>query len=138
MDVTQQAFIKMFQHLGRFEIRDKTHIEVLLYRWIKKIVTNCSIDYLRRENRRIRGLAISELTKEYTDVTRSSDGKLLYEELVALISQLPPAYQRVFNLYVIEGYSHQDIAKLLKISSGTSKSNLSKARTHLQKHLGKI
>jgi len=137
-DVTQHAFLNMFRNLDRFEVIDKTHLEQLVCRWIKRIVTNCSIDYLRKEKCRCRSFVVAELTKDYADANRSPDEKLLHLELVALVKRLPPAYQKVFNLYVIEGYSHHDIAKMLKITRNTSKSNLSKARTHLQKILKQI
>jgi RNA polymerase sigma-70 factor (ECF subfamily) len=136
MEVTQHAFLNIFRHLRRFEVRDKTHLEQLVCCWIKKIVTNSSIDYLRWEKRHRRCVALFELTKDYADTVGSPDDVLLRKELVSLTKLLPPAYQRVFNLYAIEGYSHPDIAKMLNITSGTSKSNLSKARTHLQKILG--
>ncbi|MBK7224004.1 MAG: hypothetical protein IPH96_00725 [Saprospiraceae bacterium] len=59
------------------------------------------------------------------------------EELLALTNKLPPVYKMVLNLYAIEGYSHEEIAKLLKINVGTSKSNLFKARTFLAKLIAK-
>jgi RNA polymerase sigma factor (sigma-70 family) len=137
-DVSQNAFLKMFRCLGRFEVKDAINLEHLVHSWIATIVKNASIDYLRRENARGRGLATFELTEDYADADRSPDQKLLQKDLVALITRLPPAYRTAFSLYVIEGYSHPDIAKILKIKCGTSKSNLSKARAHLQKILGKI
>lgn len=138
MDVSQHAFLKMFRHLDRLEVEDAKNLELVVHSWIAKIVKNASIDYLRKENARGRGIATSELTKDYADADRSPDEKLLHQDLVSLLTRLPPAYRTVFTLYVIEGYSHPDIAKMLKIKCGTSKSNLSKARTHLQKILGKI
>ena len=138
MDVTQHAFLKMFRRLDRLEVKDAKNLEIVVHSWIAKIVKNASIDYLRRENTHNRGIATSELKKDYAGADRPPDEKLLHEDLVFLITRLPPAYRTVFNLYVIEGYSHQDIAKMLKIERGTSKSNLCKARIHLQKILGKI
>jgi RNA polymerase sigma-70 factor (ECF subfamily) len=67
------------------------------------------------------------------DKTQSSDQSLLYKELVKEIKKLPPSYRVVFNMYVIDGFTHQEIANQLGISVGTSKSNLSKARAILQK-----
>ena len=66
--------------------------------------------------------------------TESGENKLLYKDLIILIRKLSPAYRVVFNLYVIDGYSHPEIAGMLNISTGTSKSNLAKARAFLQKH----
>lgn len=67
----------------------------------------------------------------------TSDMTILYKELIRYIKVLPPSYRSVFNLYVIDGFSHQEIARLLGISVGTSKSSLSKARQILQKYLKK-
>ena len=62
---------------------------------------------------------------------------MVYKELIGLVRKLSPAYRVVFNLHVIDGYSHPEIAKMLGISVGTSKSNLAKAKAFLQKHLVK-
>jgi RNA polymerase sigma-70 factor (ECF subfamily) len=67
----------------------------------------------------------------------SPDDKLLYKELIELVRKLSPSYRAVFNMYVIDGYSHQEIADMLGISVGTSKSNLARARAFLQKYLVK-
>jgi RNA polymerase sigma-70 factor (ECF subfamily) len=67
------------------------------------------------------------------DKNQSSDQSLLYKELVKEIKKLPPSYRTVFNMYVMDGFTHQEIADTLGISIGTSKSNLSKARVILQR-----
>jgi len=69
------------------------------------------------------------------DTSNGGENQLMYKELISLIKKLSPAYRVVFNLHVIDGYSHQEIAEMLGISVGTSKSNLAKARAFLQKHL---
>ena len=96
---------------------------------------NAAIDYMRREMNNQQTYAIPEHIWEHKDNGQSSDNSLLYKELMCLVKELPPAYRMVFNLHVIEGYSHPEIAKMLGITTGTSKSNLSKARVHLQKAL---
>lgn len=65
--------------------------------------------------------------------TDQADSRLMYKELICYLKELPPAYNRVFNLYVIDGYSHAEIASMLNISVGTSKSNLFRAKEILQK-----
>jgi RNA polymerase sigma-70 factor (ECF subfamily) len=72
---------------------------------------------------------------ESADNSLSPDQSLLYKELVAMVKQLPPAYRAVFNMVVIDGLTHHEVAGLLNISVGTSKSNLSRARVLLQKHI---
>jgi RNA polymerase sigma-70 factor (ECF subfamily) len=136
-NAANDAFIKIFKGFEKFEIRDAKNIEAMLMGWIRKIVVNVSIDYMRKES------LISERTTLRNDgwsqpnASNNGDNQLMYKELIALIKKLSPAYRVVFNLHVIDGYSHQEIADMLGISVGTSKSNLAKARAFLQKHLVK-
>jgi RNA polymerase sigma factor (sigma-70 family) len=134
-EVTHDAYLKMFRNFGRFEVRDKDKVEMLLIGWIRRVVINAAIDYMRREINNTQTYAIPEHVWEHKDEAQSSDNSVLYKELITLVKELPPAYRMVFNLHVIEGYSHPEIAKMLGITTGTSKSNLSKARAHLQKAL---
>ena len=134
-EVTHDAYLKMFRNFGRFEVRDKDKVEMLLIGWIRRVVINAAIDYMRREINNTQSYPIPEHVWEHGDESQSSDNSVLYKELIALVKELPPAYRMVFNLHVIEGYSHPEIAKMLGITTGTSKSNLSKARAHLQKAL---
>jgi len=134
-EVTHDAFLKMFRNFSRFEVRDKEKVEMLLIGWIRRVVINAAIDYMRREMNNNNTYPIPEHVWEHKDESAASDNSVLYKELIALVKELPPAYRTVFNLHVIEGYSHPEIAKMLGITTGTSKSNLSKARVHLQKAL---
>ena len=97
------------------------------------IMVNTAIDHLRKNNFLPEIGDISDSVWAQEDKSQSSDQMLLYKELVKQIKKLPPSYRTVFNLYIIEGLTHQEIANLLGISVGTSKSNLSKARVILQK-----
>jgi RNA polymerase sigma factor (sigma-70 family) len=135
VEVVHDGFLKMFRNFSRFEVRDKDKIEMLLIGWIRRVVINAAIDYMRREMNNQQTYPIPEHIWEHKDDGQSSDNSLLYKELMILVKELPPAYRMVFNLHVIEGYSHPEIAKMLGITTGTSKSNLSKARAHLQKAL---
>jgi RNA polymerase sigma-70 factor (ECF subfamily) len=135
VEVTHDAFLKMFRNFSRFEVRDIEKLEMLLIGWIRRVVINAAIDYMRREMNNHHSYPIPEHVWEHKDDGQSSDNSLLYKELMVMIKELPPAYRMVFNLHVIEGYSHPEIAKMLGITTGTSKSNLSKARAHLQKVL---
>lgn len=135
VEVTHDAFLKMFRNFSRFEVRDIDKLEMLLIGWIRRVVINAAIDYMRREMNNHHSYPIPEHVWEHKDEGQSSDNSLLYKELMILVKELPPAYRMVFNLHVIEGYSHPEIAKMLGITTGTSKSNLSKARAHLQKAL---
>lgn len=128
------AFVKIFRHIPHFEVRDHNNTEAMLMGWIKKIVIHASIDYMSKESLVSENATLPEEVWKKTGNTVSGENKLLYKELIVLIRKLSPAYRVVFNLYVIDGYTHAEIARLLNISTGTSKSNLAKARAFLQKH----
>ena len=135
VEVTNDGFVKIFRNFGRFEIRDPERMEIVMLAWMRRIVINAAIDYRRKEKNIPE---TSELTAggfEYQDDSRLSDISLLFKELICMIRELPPVYRLVFNLHVIEGYSHPEIAKMLGIMVGTSKSNLFKAKAYLQKRL---
>ena len=135
VEVTNDGFVKIFRNFGRFEIRDPERMEIVMLGWMRRIVINAAIDYRRKEKNIPE---TSELTAggfEYQDDSRLSDNSLLFKELICMIRELPPVYRLVFNLHVIEGYSHPEIAKMLGIMVGTSKSNLFKAKAYLQKRL---
>jgi len=101
--------------------------------WMRMIMINTAIDHLRKNNFLPEIGDISESIWLHEDKSQGSDHALMYKELVKEIKKLPPSYRTVFNLYVIDGFTHQEIANQLGISVGTSKSNLSKARVLLQK-----
>lgn len=134
-NAANDAFIKIFKGFEKFEVRDTKNIEAMLMGWIRKIVVNVSIDYMRKESLINERSSLKNDMWMRSDVSNDGDNQLMYKELIALIKKLSPAYRVVFNLHVIDGYSHQEIAEMLGISVGTSKSNLAKARAFLQKHL---
>lgn len=127
LDILHDGFIKVFKNL------DKYQVNTSLGAWIKRIMVNTSIDYYRRESRR--------RTKDIDTVLSVNDktpdvlSKITTEELLECLQELSPAYRSVFNLYIVEGYSHKEIAKILDISESTSRSNLVKARTKLREYL---
>lgn len=129
------AFVKIFKSFHKFEIRDYNHVENMLLGWIRRIVINASIDFMGRENLVPNNTIEHKESHDTKSIKNSGEESIVYKELIALIRKLSPAYKVVFNLYVIDGYTHQEIADLLGISVGTSKSNLSKARAFLQKYL---
>lgn len=128
------AFVKIFRNIHNFEIRDPNNPEAMLMGWIKRIVINASIDYMSKESLVPQMNELSDTVWKKTDNSQSGEDKILHKELISLIRKLSPAYRVVFNLYVIDGYTHNEIAQMLNISTGTSKSNLAKARAFLQKH----
>ena len=104
--------------------------------WIRTIVVNTAIDQLRKDNFLPEIGTIND-NVWIEDKSETSDQSLLYKELIQEIRKLPPMYRTVFNMYVIDGYTHQEIATQLKIAAGTSKSNLFKAREILQRAIKK-
>lgn len=124
-DNLQEGFIKVFSNLKTFR-----H-EGSLEGWIRRIMINVSLEKLRKQHLMypVEDVAI------YDSVNYSDDviAKIAADDLMKLIQQLPPRYRLVFNLYVIEGMSHQEIAEKMSITQGTSKSNLARARDILKK-----
>jgi RNA polymerase sigma-70 factor (ECF subfamily) len=135
IDVVNDGFVKLFTHFQKFEFGKDLDNEKILMGWIRKIMVNTSIDQLRKRKMVMETGEIPEHIWNLSDKTHNSDQQILYKELIVMIKKLPPNYRVVFNLYVIDGFSHNEIAKILKISSGTSKSTLSRARAILQQSL---
>ncbi|HEU4471341.1 MAG TPA: RNA polymerase sigma factor [Flavisolibacter sp.] len=137
VDVVNDGFVKIFRNFERFEQRDAENLEMVLMGWMRMIMINTAIDQLRKNNFLPEIGDLSETTWIQEDKSQGSDRALMYKELVKEIKKLPPSYRAVFNMYVIDGFTHQEIASQLGISVGTSKSNLSKARVLLQKIIKK-
>lgn len=136
-EATNDAFIKIFRSLNKFEYNNSVNVERLLLGWMRKIAVNTAIDYLRESQAHKRYQPITELPETDSNYLTGTDERVLYKELIELIKKLSPAYRTVFNMYVIDGYTHHEISEALGISEGTSKSNLARARAILQKYLVK-
>jgi RNA polymerase sigma factor (sigma-70 family) len=135
VDVVNDGFIKIFRSFSRFTYTDSVNLEMIFMGWIRRIMINTAIDHLRRNSFLPEIGGISEQAWQCEDKSQVSDQTLLYKDLIAEIKNLPPSYRVVFNMYVIDGFTHQEIANQLGIAVGTSKSNLSKARVLLQKFI---
>lgn len=127
-DVLQEAVIKVFENIKSYN-PDKGEFGG----WAYRVVLNENLQYLRKEKRKSHeGL---EQVFDLKDNRETALERVSAQELTALIQQLPAGYRTVFNLYVIEGYSHKEIAVQLGISEGTSKSQLSKSKAMLRRRL---
>lgn len=126
-DVLVTAFTKILEKIDQYKG------EGSFEGWIRRVVVNEALTYLRR-NRNMYLETELEAAHYEPDYQTLSD-HLEAEDLLAMIGELPSGYRIVFNLYAIDGYSHKEIADQLGISENTSKSQLSRARTHLQKLL---
>lgn len=138
VDVVNEAFVKLLSNFDQFRLTeedDEIAAQKKLMAWLKKILVNSSIDELRRSSIIPEFGGIPEYVWDMPANSQQADELLLYKELIILIKQLPPPYRTVFNLYVIDGYSHAEIADMLGMSVGTSKSTLSRARAMLQKSI---
>lgn len=129
-DNLQEGFIRVFTNLKSF--RHDGSLEG----WIRRIMVNVSLEKIRKQYL----LYPVEDVSVYDSVNFSDDviAKMSADELLQLIRELPPRYQLVFNLYVFEGMTHQEIAKEMEINEGTSKSNLARAREILKKKVHEI
>jgi RNA polymerase sigma-70 factor (ECF subfamily) len=126
-DVLVMAFTKVFERINQFKG------EGSFEGWIRRIIVNEALTSLRKSR-----LMMIETDLEHADREPDYEGladHLEAEDLLKMIEKLPPGYRLVFNLYAIDGYSHKEIADQLGISENTSKSQLSRARTFLQKLL---
>lgn len=129
-EILNDAFYKVFKNLGQFSAK------VPFKAWLRRILINCAIDYFRRYHKKKPRLDVIHLNDR--QVLNTAVEKLSLDDVMTAVQQLSPAYRMVVNLYLVEGYTHHEIAKKLGISIGTSKSNLAKARKKLQYLLGQL
>ena len=123
-DILQEGFVKVFKNLNRF--RGDGSFEG----WIRRISVNTAIEHYRRKVNMYPVTENQENTIEDKDWTAFD--RLALKDLLEIIQELSPGYRTVFNMYVVEGYTHRDIADILGISEGTSKSQLARAKAILQ------
>ena len=126
-DILQEAFVKVFQKIGSLKRHDK------LGGWIKRIVINTSLNQNRSKLYMFPMSHVDEITLHSENEVDLSE--IHFQELLKMIQALPAGCQIIFNLYAIDGYSHSEIAEKLDISSGTSKSQYSRARKILREEL---
>ena len=124
-DILQDAFIKIFQNLSKFRA------ESTLGSWIKRIVVNTAINQIRAG---IHFKDMSDVQEYENQVSDNQSGieTIQFQELIEMIQKLPKGCRAVFNLFAIEGYKHHEIAEMLNITEGTSKSQYSRAKVILQ------
>ena len=132
-EVLNDGFFKVYKELETFNM-PIANGEVVFKAWVRRIMINTSIDYYRKFIKNEPN--IIEVNDDFNNVELASETplqKMSYDNLLVIINKLTPMYKIVFNMYIIDGMSHQEIAEELKISVGTSKSNLSKARQNVIK-----
>lgn len=128
-DFLQDGFLRVFRDLHQFDPR-----KGVLHGWIRRVMINTALQHIRRRKLDFTR-ADDEGLLENIPVNEDPIAMLTAQEIIQLIQQLPEGYRVVFNLFMIEGYSHQEIAEQLGISVNTSKSQLYKARLALQQKI---
>jgi len=130
-DLLHDGFIKVFNNLAKYNFNGS------LEGWVRRIMVNTAIDFYRK-NKNV--YLVNEDESSVLENSKIESADNIYSQfgvtdIMEAIQALSPAYKTVFNLYAIEGYPHKEIAEMLNISEGTSKSNLAKARQKLRKLL---
>lgn len=134
LDILQDGFVKVFMNIklyggiGSFE------------GWVRRIIVNTAIDFFRKEKKSILNVNSDYVEASAEEIMDEDENDNEYlnistEEIMKAVQQLTPAYRTVFNLYVVDGFTHKEVAAQLGINEGTSKSNLSKAKMNLKKML---
>lgn len=126
LEVLNDGFLKVFTRLDQYDPSQP------FKSWLRRIMINTAIDQYRQEVRYGQSSDIEGADQLSTAPEPDAYTQLAHEDLLALVQRLSPAYRLVFNLYVLDGYSHEEIGQKLSISTGASKSNLARARENLR------
>jgi RNA polymerase sigma factor (sigma-70 family) len=125
VSIMNEGFFKVFNKIGIYDF-DRP-----FEGWLRRIMTNTAIDFYRSTLRFVENTTDLDGHENTAYIADTGLEKLYYKDLLDMVQALTPGYRTVFNLYALEGYSHEEIAEMLGISTGTSKSNLFKARVKL-------
>ncbi len=125
IEILNDSFIKVFNKI-------KDYNDLSFKGWLRRIVINTASDHYRKNKKHLYHSDIDSNEALTIIDTETIDDHLSYEELLETVQQLPPSYRNTFCMYVIDGYKHEEIAEMLNVSVGTSKSNLHRARAFLR------
>jgi RNA polymerase sigma-70 factor (ECF subfamily) len=134
IEILNDGFLKIFKEINHYEPA-YTNVVSSFKGWLRKIMIYTAIDHYRKNRKHRIVTGLDSHVDQHPLVHEDAVEKLTYKEIIRAIQQLSPVYKNVFNLFVIGGLSHEEVAEKLYISVGTSKSDLSKARKQLQKIL---
>lgn len=138
VELMNDFFVKVFNGIHKSDFpQEEPATSKAFFQWMKTIMVNTCINYLKSkaETRRFIWNEIDDSTEQTATSHHEAVSQLAYHELVKLVQQLSPMYRSTFSLYAIEGYSHEEISRMMEISVSTSKTNLMKARKNLRKLL---
>lgn len=127
-DILQEGFVKVFRDLNQYSGAGN------LEGWVRKVFVNTALQYIKKQKNAL-------LTTELNGEDRADEPEMPFgdeppaKNMILILQKLPPGFRTVFNLYVLEGYTHPEIAEILGISVGTSKSQLLRAKAHFKKLL---
>ncbi|MCE2864402.1 MAG: RNA polymerase sigma factor [Flavobacteriia bacterium] len=130
-DVLQDTFVKIFAHIGNYKS------EGAFEGWLKRIAVNTCLDQLRKDKKLLTDVSLDDVSHKLAHQDYSAE-KLMADDLLKLVQALPDGYRTVFNLFAIEGFSHQEIAQQLSISESTSKTQYLRARAYLKERIENI
>ena len=130
-DMVQEGFIKVFDNLYKYEVTGS------IEGWVRRIFVNTAIDHYRKNKNKYNIEDDANIKDESYEEEQdeSTYSQIKPQDIINAMEELSPAYQAVFNLYAIENYTHQEIAEILDISIGTSKSNYAKAKAKMKQIL---
>jgi RNA polymerase sigma-70 factor (ECF subfamily) len=136
VEILNDGFLKIFKEIHHYK---PAYADVVssFKGWLRKIMVYTAIDNFRKNHKHRLVTQLDNVVYQVATISEDAIDKLSYEEIIRAVQELSPGYRTVFNLFVIEGMSHEEVANQLGVSIGTSKSNLSKARKQLQKILFK-
>ncbi len=128
-DMLQEAFLKVFQNIGKFKF------EGSFEGWIRRIMVFSAINYYKQRSRKFK----EDLDQQHIDVAYNEEiiDRISAKEIMELVQQMPEGYKIIFNLFAIEGFSHKEISEELGIAIGTSKSQYARAKQYMQNLLAK-
>lgn len=132
VEILNDGFLKIFKEIHRFKPAYTNEVNSFKG-WLRKIMVCTAIDHFRKNKKHSVVGELDIATIKAHTYEESALEKLSYDEIIRCIQDLSPAYRTVLNLFIIEGFSHEEISEQLGIAVGTSKSNLAKARKQLQR-----
>ncbi len=136
VEILNDGFLKIFKEIHHYRPA-YTDVVSSFKGWLRKIMVYTAIDHFRKNHKHKMVTQLDNVVYQVATIHEDAIDKLSYEEIIRAVQELSPGYRTVFNLFIIEGLSHDEIAGKLGITAGTSKSNLSKAKRQLQKILFK-
>ena len=134
IEIFNDSFLKILKEIHRYTPSYSDEINSFKG-WIRKVLIHTAIDHNRKNNKHNFNTGLETSIVYIPQKEENAFDKISYDEIIRAIQRLSPAYRTVLNLFIIDGFSHEEIAEQLQISVGTSKSNLFKARQQLQKIL---